>query len=154
VLLAAQLNGVEKMQRKATREEVELLKESGYSDKAIELYVNKVNMGVLEKPDIVETYTGPCGDVVRLYLAIGDGNHIKDAKFQCLGCPGVATAASAVTSLLKGKTIENAKKINESSVFNELGGLPDPKVDCIELVIRTLKKAIANYEKNRIRKLC
>jgi NifU-like protein involved in Fe-S cluster formation len=137
------------MQKKATKEELELLKESGYSEKAIELYLNKVNMGILEKPDIVETYAGPCGDVVRLYLAL-DANHVvKDAKFQCLGCPGVATAASAVTSLLKGKTIEAAKKITEEDVFNELGGLPDPKIDCIELVTRTLKKAIVNYERRK-----
>jgi NifU-like protein involved in Fe-S cluster formation len=142
------------MQKKATKEELKLLRESGYPEKAIELYVNRVNMGVLEKPDIVETYTGPRGDVVRLYLAL-DGNHvIKDAKFQCLGCPSVATAASAITNLLKGKTIEAAKEITEDNaraynVFNELGGLPDPKIDCIELVMRTLRKAIASYEGNK-----
>jgi len=50
-----------------------------------------------------------------------------------LGCPGVASSASSLTSLLKGKTIEDAKKITESGVFNELGGLPDPKIDCIVL---------------------
>jgi nitrogen fixation NifU-like protein len=142
------------MHKKATKEELELLRESGYSDKAIELYLNKVNVGVLKKPDIVETYTGPCGDVVRLYLAL-DGNHvIKDAKFQCLGCPGVATAASAVTNLLKDKTIESAKEITEDVVFKELEGLPDPKIDCVKLVMRALKKSIANYEKNKLYKLC
>jgi NifU-like protein involved in Fe-S cluster formation len=137
------------MRKKATNQELELLKESGYSDKAIELYLNKVNVGMLENPDIVETYVGPCGDMIRLYLAVDNNNVIKDAKFQCVGCPGVASSASAVTSLLKGKTIEDAKKITESDVFNELGGLPDPKIDCIELVTRTLKKAIANYEKGK-----
>ena len=142
------------MQKKATKEELELLRESGYSNKAIELYVNKVNMGVLENPDMVETYAGPCGDVIRLYLAVGKNSVIKDAKFQCVGCPGVASSASAVTRLLKGKTIEDAKKITESNVLDELGGLPDPKIDCIELVMRTLKKAIANYEKNKLYKLC
>jgi len=135
------------VQKKATEEELELLRESGYSDKAIELYINRVNVGVLEKPDIVETYTGPCGDVVRLYLALGGNHVIKDAKFQSLGCPGVATAASAMTNLLKGKAIEGAKEITEEDVLNELGGLPDPKIDCIELVMRTLRKAIASYER-------
>jgi NifU-like protein involved in Fe-S cluster formation len=131
-----------------------LLRESGYSNKAIELYVNKVNMGVLENPDMVETYAGPCGDVIRLYLAVGKNTVIRDAKFQCVGCLWVASSASAVTNLLKGKTIEDAKKINESNVFSELGGLPDAKIDCIELVMRTLKKALTNYEENRLRKLC
>jgi NifU-like protein involved in Fe-S cluster formation len=137
------------MQKKATKEELELLRESGYSDKAIELYLNKVNMGILEKPDVVETYTGPCGDVVRIYLTLDRNDVIRDAKFQSLGCPGVATAASAMTSLLKGRTIEAAKEMTEEDVFNELGGLPDPKIDCIELVLRTLRKAIASYERTR-----
>jgi NifU-like protein involved in Fe-S cluster formation len=137
------------MQKKATKEELELLRESGYSDKAIELYLNKVNMGILEKPDVVETYTGPCGDVVRIYLTLDTNDVIRDAKFQSLGCPGVATAASAMTSLLKGRTIEAAKEMTEEDVFNELGGLPDPKIDCIELVLRTLRKAIASYERTR-----
>lgn len=140
------------MQKKAAKEELELLRESGYSDKAIELYLNKVNVGILEKPDIVETYTGPCGDVVRLYLILDRNNLIEDAKFQSLGCPGVATAASAMTNLLKGKTIEAAKEMTEEDVFNELGGLPDPKIDCIELVMRTLRKAIASYERTRASK--
>ena len=137
------------MQKKAAKEELELLRESGYSDKAIELYLNKVNVGILENPDVVETYTGPCGDVVRLYLTLDGNNLIKDAKFQSLGCPGVATAASAMTNLLKGKTIEAVQKMTEEDVFNELGGLPDPKIDCIELVMRTLRKAIASYKRTR-----
>jgi nitrogen fixation NifU-like protein len=137
------------MQESATKEELELLKESGYSAKAIALYLSKANMGVLKKPDIVETYTGPCGDVVRIYLAVDRHDTIIDAKFQCLGCPGVATAASAATTILKGKTIEGARQITEDMVLNELGGLPDPKIDCIELVMRTLRKAIASYEKNK-----
>jgi NifU-like protein involved in Fe-S cluster formation len=140
------------MQKKAAKEELELLRESGYSDKAIELYLNKVNVGILENPDVVETYTGPCGDVVRLYLTLDGNNLIKDAKFQSLGCPSVATAASAMTNLLKGKTIEAAQKMTEEYVFNELGGLPDPEIDCIELVMRTLRKAIASYKRTRTSK--
>ena len=121
------------MQKKAMKEEQGLLKESGYSDKAIKLYLDKVNVGVLEKPSIVETYISPCGDAIRLYLTVDENHVIKDAKVQCLGCPGVDSSASALTSLLKDKTIEDAKKITESDVFNELGGLPDPKIDCIAL---------------------
>jgi len=137
------------MSKQAMKRELELLKESGYSDKAIELYVNRVNVGALEKADIVETYVGSSGDVIRLYLAIEKSHVIKDAKFQYVGCPGVASSASAVTSLLRGKTIEDSKRISESDVFNELEGLPDPKIGCIELVMKVLRNAIANYEKMR-----
>jgi NifU-like protein involved in Fe-S cluster formation len=137
------------MPKEAMKRELELLKESGYSDKAIELYLNRVNVGALEEADIVETYVGSSGDVIRLYLAIEKSHVIKDAKFQYVGCPGVASSASAVTSLLRGKTIEDSKRISESDVFNELEGLPDPKIGCIELVMRVLRNAIANYEKMR-----
>lgn len=58
------------MEKKLTGEELKLLEESGYSKKAIELYVDKVNVGMLENSDIVETHIGPCGDVIKLYLKI------------------------------------------------------------------------------------
>jgi hypothetical protein len=111
------------MQKKAMKEEQGVLKESGYSDKAIKLYLDKVNVGVLEKPSIV----------ARAILGSRRESCHRRCKVQCLGCPGVASSASSLTSLLKGKTIEDAKKITESGVFNELGGLPDPKIDCIVL---------------------
>ena len=137
------------MKSKETKGEVELLKLSGYSDRAIWLYLNRVNVGILEKPDIVETYVDPCGAVIRLYLAVDKYDVIKDAKFQSVGCPGVASSASAMTNLLKGKTTEEAKKITEEDLFHELKGLPDSKIDCIGLVLRASREAIANFEENQ-----
>jgi nitrogen fixation protein NifU and related proteins len=120
--------------------------ESGYSKKAIELYINRVNVGAMDNPSVVSTFLGPCGDLIELYLAIDD-KVIKDAKFYYLGCPGSATSASAMTSLLKGKTIGQAKKLTEEDILNELDGLPKSKSDCVKLSIKTLRKAIAEYEK-------
>ena len=137
------------MPRKLTKQELQLLEKSGYSEKAIELYVNKVNVGVLKKPDIAETYIGPCGDVIRLYLEVDRNSTIENAKFCHLGCPGSASSASAMTKLVKGKTIEEAKKLTEYDILRELGGLPKPKLDCPKLAITTLQKAIAEYEKKK-----
>jgi len=120
--------------------------ESGYSKKAIELYVNKVNVGILETPSVVTTFLGPCGDLIKLYLKIGENDIIDDAKFYYLGCPGSAASASAMTSLLKGSTVKQAKKMMEDDIINELGGLPKLKHDCATLSIKTLRKAIAEYE--------
>jgi nitrogen fixation NifU-like protein len=139
------------MPSKLAKEELELLRESGYSKKAIQLYMDKVNVGILKNSDIVQTYTGPCGDVIKLYLKIDRNGVIKDAKFHYLGCPGSASSASAMTNLLKGKTIEEAKKLTEDDVLKELGGLPELKLDCPKLVVTTLRKAIARYEKKRTR---
>jgi len=135
------------MSRKLAQEELKLLGKSGYSKKAIELYVNKVNVGELENPDVVTTYFGLCGDLIKLYLKIDKKGIIEDAKFYYLGCPGSASSASAMTELVKGKTVDQAKKITEDNVLNELGGLPKTKLDCPKLAIATLRKAIAEYEK-------
>jgi nitrogen fixation NifU-like protein len=137
------------MPRKLTGEELKLLEESGYSKKAIELYVDKVNVGIPKNPDIVETHIGPCGDVIKLYLKITENSVIEDAKFYYLGCPGSAASASAMTKLLKGRTIDEAKKITEDDVLRELEGLQKPKLDCPKLAITTLQKAIEEYEKKK-----
>jgi NifU-like protein involved in Fe-S cluster formation len=135
------------MSRKLVEEQLRLLEESGYPKKAIEFYVNNVNVGALENPTVVTTYLGPCGDLIKLYLRIDKRGIIEDAKFYYLGCPGSASSASAMTQLLKGKTVDDAKKITEDDVLEELGGLPRSKLDCPKLAMKTLRKAIAEYEK-------
>ena len=135
------------MSRKLAEEQLKLLAESGYPKKAIELYVNSVNVGSLDNPTVVTTYLGPCGDLIKLYLKIDKKGRIEDVKFYYLGCPGSASSASAMTELVKGKTVDQAKKITEDNVLNELGGLPKTKLDCPRLAITTLRKAIAEYEK-------
>lgn len=68
-------------------------------------------------------------------------------KFYYLGCLGLASSASAMTELLKGKTVDQAKKITEDDVLKELGGLLKAKLDCLTLAIKAMRKAIAEYEK-------
>jgi NifU-like protein involved in Fe-S cluster formation len=136
-----------KTSRKLSEEELQLMVESGYSNKAIDLYVNNVNVGTLTEPSIVTTFLGPCGDLIKLYLHINEKDIIKDAKFYYLGCPGSASSASAMTILIKGRTINQAKKLTEQDVLDGLGGLPKSKLDCARLSIKTLRKAIARYEK-------
>jgi NifU-like protein involved in Fe-S cluster formation len=123
--------------------------ESGYSNKAIELYVNNVNVGKLENATVATTFLGSCGDLIKLYLKINDMNLIEDAKFYYLGCPGSASSASAMTTLLKGKTVDQAKKMTGDEILTELGGLPKAKLECTKLSIKTLRKAIAEYEKQK-----
>ena len=137
------------MSRKLSEEELKLMMESGYSKKAIDLYVNNVNVGTLENASVITTFLGPCGDLIKLYLQIGKKDKIEDAKFYYLGCPGSAASASAMTVLLKGKTVNQAKNMTESDILNELGGLPKSKSDCAKLSIKTLRKAIAEYEKQK-----
>jgi NifU-like protein involved in Fe-S cluster formation len=121
--------------------------ESGYSSKAIKFYVDNVNVGKLENPTVATTFLGSCGDLIKLYLKINERSTIEDAKFYYLGCPGSASSASAMTTLLKGKTVDQAKKMTGNDILKELGGLPKAKLDCTKLSLKTLRKAIAEYEK-------
>jgi NifU-like protein involved in Fe-S cluster formation len=132
-----------------TKGEFELLKDVGYSVEVIELYMNKVNVGVVRNPDTDLVYTGPCGDTMKIYLKINNDAVVEDAKFQYLGCPGAASSGSAMTRIVKGKTLEEAKRITEHDILQELGGLPKSKLHCLKLTVTTLKKAIAKYENRK-----
>lgn len=137
------------MSEKLTKEKIELLKEAGYSRNAIELYGNRVNVGIIENADVALAYTGLCGDTTKLYLKINDQNMIEDAKFQYLGCPASAVCGSIVTQIAKGKTLQAAKEITEEEILKELGGLPGDECHCAELVVTALRKTIKKYESNK-----
>ena len=139
------------MPKKLTKEELELLKIAGYSENVIEFYRDKVNVGLIKNPDVNLAYTGPCGDTMKLYLKVNDDGVIEDAKFQCLGCPGAASSGSAVTRIAKGKTLKDAKRITEHDILQELGGLPESKLDCAKLAVTTLRRSIAKYEDRKRR---
>lgn len=126
--------------------QLNLLKKSGYSDKAIEYFINKVNVGEIEKPNASFIYTGPCGDTMQIYLKI-NGDKITEAKFQVIGCAGSYTSGSALMEMIKGGTLDQAKKISEEEIINYLGGVPAPKIHCVCLAKRTLEQAIEQYKK-------
>lgn len=136
---------------KLTKSEFELLTDIGYSVKVIELYMGRVNVGVIENPDANLAYTGPCGDTIQLHLKISNNTIIEDAKFQYIGCPAAASSGSALTRIVKGKTLEEAKKITDQDILHELKGLPEVKLHCPKLAVTTLKKTIRKYENGRER---
>jgi NifU-like protein involved in Fe-S cluster formation len=111
-------------------------------------YSKQVNVGTLENPDAVYTYTGPCGDTIKLYLQIGEDNVVQKARFQYIGCPTSAASGSILTQIIIGKTIQDAKAITSTSVLSQLGGLPDEECHCAELVVTTLQNTIAHYQQN------
>ncbi len=134
-------------------DEYAMLSESGYSDKAIAYFQNKDNIGVLENPDHVTDLTGPCGDNMKLTMNI-EGSKIEDAKFQVLGCPGAVASACAVISLAKGKTLEDAAGLDMDTLYKELEKLPDQKVHCARLALKTLHKAVERYIEKKSEAKC
>ena len=119
----------------------ELLKKSGYSEKAIRYYKNKTNVGIIKNPTVSFTYKGQCGDTMKIYLVI-ESKIIVDAKFEAIGCAGAFTAGSALMELLKNKNVAEARNICEYDIVNHLGSVPEKKQDCIYLAIKTLQKTL------------
>jgi nitrogen fixation NifU-like protein len=121
-----------------------------YSKKVIEHFSRPHNQGSMKKADGVGTVGNPkCGDIMRMYIKIGKNKAkeevIKDIKFETLGCGAAISTSSMATDLAKGMTLENALKITNKQVAEELGGLPGPKMHCSNLAADALHKAIENY---------
>ena len=125
---------------------VELLRKAGYSEKAIDYYIRKLNVGVIKGAEAVDSYTGLCGDSMKVYLKVKE-DLIKDAKFQAIGCAGAFASGSALTEMVKGKTLKEAEKITEHDVIKDLGELPGPKLHCARLAVDALRKSIESYMK-------
>jgi nitrogen fixation NifU-like protein len=119
----------------------DLLKKTGYSKKAIRYYKNKTNVGIIKNPTVSSTYTGTCGDTMKIDLKV-DSGIITDAKFEAVGCAGAFTAGSALMELVRNKSVAEARKIGEYDIVAHLGNVPDKKLDCIYLVIKTLQKTL------------
>jgi nitrogen fixation NifU-like protein len=128
-----------------------------YSKKLIEHFDNPKNVGSLNKDDN-DVGTGlvgapACGDVMKLQIKINDEGIIEDAKFKTFGCGSAIASSSYVTELVKGCSIEQAKKIKNIDIARELE-LPPVKIHCSVLAEDAIKAAIEDYQnKNEKRKI-
>ena len=127
---------------------------SVYSKKVLQHFKNPKNMGEMEKPDVVGKVGNPtCGDTLWVYLKIEKNkqnkDYIKDIKFQTFGCIAAIAVSSILTEMVKGKTLGEAKKLNNKEIVKKLGGLPPIKYHCSLLGADALHKAIENYEKKK-----
>jgi nitrogen fixation NifU-like protein len=137
-------NDTETAETTATRD---MLGGSGYSEKAIDYFLEKPYMGTLEEADHISEMTGSCGDTMKIYLKIESGK-IADARYQVLGCPGAVASAMAAVEFIKGKPIEDARRLNDNDIFKMLEEIPAKKHHCIQLAVKTLHKALDEHQKN------
>ncbi len=125
-----------------------------YSDKVIDHYNNPRNMGSFDKSD-ENVGTGivgapECGDVMKLQLKISDDGIIEEAKFKTFGCGSAIASSSLATEWVKGKTIDEALKIKNTDIVQELN-LPPVKIHCSVLAEDAIKGAIQDYQDKKKR---
>ena len=123
-----------------------------YSEKLMDHYEHPRNVGTLDKNDD-SVGTGmvgapACGDVMRLQIKVNDQGVIEDAKFKTYGCGSAIASSSLVTEWVKGKTLDDAAKISNADIAEELA-LPPVKIHCSILAEDAIKAAIADYRKKQ-----
>ena len=119
----------------------------GYSDKVIDHLENPRNVGSLDR-DAEDVGTGmvgapACGDVMKLQLKINDSGIIEDAKFKTFGCGSAIASSPLVTTMVKGKTIDDALTISNADIAQELS-LPPVKIHCSVLAEDAIKARLPN----------
>jgi len=119
-----------------------------YSQKLLELFKNPKNVGEMPDADAKATEGSlACGDMITIFLKIDKDTHrIRDIKFLSYGCAANIATTSLMTEMVKGKTLEEAKKLTFKEVAGALGGLPPVKMHCAVLSIDGLQSAIRAYE--------
>jgi len=122
-----------------------------YGDKVIDHFNNPRNVGTLDKSksNVGTGLVGApeCGDVMRLQIEVND-NIITDAKFKTFGCGSAIAASSLATEWLKGMSVDDAIKMDNMELVEELS-LPPVKIHCSVLAEDAIKSAINDYRKKQ-----
>ena len=119
-----------------------------YNEKVTEIFANPKNVGELKDANAVgQVGNAACGDIMKLYLKINENEVIEDASFQTFGCAAAIVSSSVATEMIKGKTVEEALKLENQEILDYLGGLPTHKIHCSILAKEAIHSAIENYRK-------
>lgn len=123
-----------------------------YSKKLLDIYENPQNVGSFSKEEenIGTGLVGApaCGDVMKLQIKVDDNGVIQDAKFKTFGCGSAIASSSLATEWIKGKSLDDANKITNKEIADELS-LPPVKIHCSVLAEEAVKAAIEDYRKKK-----
>ena len=122
-----------------------------YTEKVLKYFHEPKNLGKIKNADGVGKVGNiACGDMMYLYIKMGKSKGkevITNAKFQTFGCVAAIATSSAITEMVKGKTLVEALKLSNDDVIESLEGLPPIKIHCSVLATEALAEAIYDYMK-------
>jgi len=119
-----------------------------YNEKVLDHFFNPRNVGVIEDAGgIGRLGDAACGDVFEMYIKVRR-SRIVDIKYQVRGCGAAIATCSALSEIAKGKTLQEAWRLNDDDIATELGGLPLEKLHCSNLAATVLHRAIIDYAEN------
>jgi NifU-like protein involved in Fe-S cluster formation len=114
-----------------------------YSDELLDHFQNPRNTGTIEDPDSSVQLENPvCGDILELSLKLDkqklEGKRIADIRFRAKGCVPAMACGSAITELVKGKSIEEARQVSREELVRKVGGLPQASAHASHMAMDTL----------------
>lgn len=116
-----------------------------YNERVVKEFQNPHNVGEMKDANAVGTVgNAVCGDIMKIYMKI-ENNIIEDVSFQTFGCAAAIATSSIATTMIKGKTVDEALKLTNAEVVEKLGGLPAQKLHCSVLAEEAIKAAINDY---------
>jgi nitrogen fixation NifU-like protein len=117
-----------------------------YNDTVMEHFMNPHNVGEIENADGEGIYGSPvCGDMMKMTINVDENDVITDCKFKTFGCGSAIASSSIATDMIIGMTVEEALKLTNEEIIEQLGGLPAIKIHCSVLADTAIKMAIYDY---------
>lgn len=124
------------------QQEIETKERALYSAKVLEQARNPTHLSRMEAPDAYGRVTGWCGDTMEIFLRL-NSHTIQQATFMTDGCGSTIACGNMLSSMITGKTPEEAAQIDAETLTQALDGLPDDSAHCAVLAVSTLRQALA-----------
>ena len=120
-----------------------------YSAELLDHFQNPRNTGEVEAPDRTARLENPvCGDILELSIRLEggklEGKRVADIRFRAKGCVPAMACGSAITELIKGKNVDEARQVSREELVQRVGGLPQASAHASYLAMDTLAALLRN----------
>jgi len=113
-----------------------------YSPEVLDHFENPRNAGTIAEPDASVQIENPaCGDILKLSVKLA-GDHIEEVRFLAKGCVCSMACGSALTEMVRGKTLKQARELTREELVHAVGGLPPASTHAAHLAMEALASAL------------